>query len=460
MRATAQRLELHNPQRVNSAQCGERSWSFCTRRGSHRPRAAHWAAAAVLAIAVSAANAELDGGFDGSPEHPAIQYFAPAHDPVAELNQKLQDGSAELKYDQNTGYLKSVLDALHIPVESQIVAMSKTSVQRAIISPGNPRTLYFNDSVVAGFVRGGFIELAAQDPRQGVVFYTLGRNAPGTRGFSLLDKPVFRREDGCLQCHVSFNTMGVPGMLIRSVYPGSDGTALYEAGSFVTDHRSPMKERFGGWYITGESGPSRHLGNAFFTDPDKADAPVHGELLKSLGARLDQQLYLSLYSDVVSLMVFDHQMRMMNLLTRAGWESRYGKFEKASDLKTRLDSVADEVVDYLLFVDEAPLDGRIRGTSGFAEKFAAMGPRDRKGRSLREFDFERRMMRYPCSYMIYSDAFEALPSEAKSVIYHRMWDVLSGKVNGGKYKRLSQADRAAVIEILRETKKDLPAYFS
>ena len=423
-------------------------------------RASHWVAAAVLGIAASSLFAELDGGFDGSPEHPAIQYFGPAHDPVAELNRKLQDGSVELKYDPNTGYLRSVLDALHVPVESQVVAMSRTSVQRAIISPGNPRTLYFNDSVVVGFVRGGFMELAAQDPSQGAVFYTLGRNGLRPKSFSLLDKPNFQREDGCLQCHISFNTMGIPGMLVRSVYPTSDGTALYEAGTFVTDHRSPMPERFGGWFVTGDSGPSRHLGNVFFTDPDKATAPARAELLKSLEFRLDRRLYLSPYSDVVALMVFDHQMRMMNLLTRAGWEARFGEFEKLSDAKSRIEKVAEEVVDYLLFVDEAPLDGRIKGTSGFAEKFTAQGPRDRKGRSLREFDLDHRLMRYPCSYMIYSDAFDALPAEAKSAIYRRMWEVLSGKVSASTYARLAEADRAAVIEILRDTKKDLPAYFN
>ncbi len=420
-------------------------------------------AATLLLIACTCATAfyeELGGAFEGSPDHPSIDYAGPSNDAVAALNKKLLDGSLKLKYDESTGYLRSVLDALHVPVESQIVAMAKTSVQQYIISPQNPRTLYFNDFVAVGYVRGGFIELAVQDPRQGMIFYTLGRNGSGPVSFSTLDQVSFQREDSCLGCHVSYNSMGVPGTLLRSVFPGLNGTALYQAGSYITDHRSPLEERYGGWYVTGQSGPPRHMGNAVFEDADKAAIPAKGEILNSLKSKFNTQLYLSPYSDVVALLVFDHQMHMMNLLTRVGWEARYGKFEQPRTLSARMQNAAQEFVDYLLFIDEAPLGAKIRGNSGFAEVFAAQGPQDSKGRSLRQFDLERRLMRYPCSYMIYSEAFASLPAEAKNAIYLRMWSVLSGKVAGGKYDRLSRMDRKAVVEILRDTKKDLPDYFT
>ena len=116
-------------------------------------------------------------------------------------------------------------------------------------------------------------------------------------------------------------------------------------------------------------------------------------------------------------------------------------------------------MDYLLFVDEPPLRGRIQGTSGFAEKFQARSPRDHQGRSLRQFDLEQRLMRYPCSYMIYSEAFDALPLGVKESIYGRMWQILSGRDGADKYRRMSPADRQAVVEILRDTKPGLPAYF-
>jgi hypothetical protein len=106
------------------------------------------------------------------------------------------------------------------------------------------------------------------------------------------------------------------------------------------------------------------------------------------------------------------------------------------------------------------LTGQVRGASGFAERFSAIGPRDRKGRSLRELDLNRRLMKYPCSYLIYSPAFDALPRGIKDPIYRRLWEVLSGQERGERYRsRLSLADRRSVLEILRDTKKDLPQYF-
>jgi hypothetical protein len=419
---------------------------------------------AIVGVMAATAFQHMEEPFDGSPDHPAIGYHQASTDAVSELNRRIQEGAVVLKSDETTGYLRSVLDALNVPVESQIVAMAKTSVQQSIISPRNPRMLYFNDFVAVGFVPSGFIELAVQDPQQGVIFYTLGRVRPPVsqrfiQAVSPLGKPFFERDNSCLGCHVSYATMGVPGALLRSVYPAPNGTALYPAGSFVTDHRSPLEERFGGWYLTGESGPARHLGNAFFADPDTAAAPLRGEILDSLKNKFDTRFALSPYSDVVALLVFDHQMRMMNLLTRVGWETRYAQYEKTGDLAERLQRAANEFVDYLLFVDEAPFSAKIRGSSGYAEMFAARGTKDSRGRSLREFDLEHRLMRYPCSYMIYSAAFDGLPAEARNAIYRRMWTVLSGDDHDNKYARLSLADRRAVVEILRDTKPGLPEYF-
>jgi len=124
-----------------------------------------------------------------------------------------------------------------------------------------------------------------------------------------------------------------------------------------------------------------------------------------------------------------------------------------------LQDAAKETVDYLLFVDEAPIVGDVRGSVPFADTFAAGGPRDRKGRTLRQLDLQRRLMRYPCSYMIYAPQFDALPREAKEAIYERRWQILSGREENTNYQRLTMDDRRAIIEILRDTKKDLPSYF-
>jgi hypothetical protein len=123
-----------------------------------------------------------------------------------------------------------------------------------------------------------------------------------------------------------------------------------------------------------------------------------------------------------------------------------------------MDDVAKEVVDYLLFVDEAPLPAPVRGATTFATRFSTEGPRDRQGRSLRQLDLQRRLFTYPCSYLIYSQQFEQLPTLAKTAIYQRLWDVLSGKDRDARYARLTVADRAAIVDILRDTKPDLPTF--
>jgi hypothetical protein len=380
--------------------------------------------------AAGVAAAQLSAVFPGAREHPAIGYETrDPRDPVSLLNHKLRDG-APLKYEGPSGYLRSVLDALDVPVESQMAVFSKTSLQAAIIGPWNPRTIFFNDSVVVAWVRGErFVEVASHDPRQGVIFYTLSQ-VP-------VDRPQFvRNDDVCLQCHESYATFGVPGMLLRSVFPAPNGLPVRTLGEFQVDDRTPFEQRLGGWYVTGEMGTARHMGNAVFSDAG---------LRTAADPKIDRSVYLSPYSDVVALLTFEHQMRMMNLLTRMGWEMRFAAHEKTP---FDLAAAVKEVVDYMLFSDEAPLPGKIAGTSGFAEKFASQGPRDHQGRSLRQFDLETRLMRYRCSYMIYTDAFDALPAKAKDAIYSRMWQVLSSMKEG-----------SAIIEILLDTKKDLPGYF-
>jgi len=230
----------------------------------------------------------------------------------------------------------------------------------------------------------------------------------------------------------------------------------------LLDDRTPFEQRWGGWYVTGSSGAMRHLGNAFVTNPDKPESMVTDETLnlKTLKGKFDTDAFLSPYSDIVALMVFEHQMHMMNLLTRVGWDFRIAAYlERATQkhneaIERQLRDAVNEFVDYLLFIDEAPLTSKVEGTSGFAEKFAARGPKDSKGRTLRQLDLEHRLMRYPCSYMVYSPAFDALPSDAKKAIFERMRHVLSGEEKGSRYARLSADDRKNVLEILRETKKD------
>ena len=424
-----------------------------------------------IALSLSAVTAfgDLEGMFDGGLNHPAIEYRKrAAKDQVAELNRRIEEGKVQLQFEPGSGYLRSVLRALNVPVESQLLVFSKTNKFSLATNPHNPRAIYFNDSVTVAWIRGlPSLEVATQDPQQGIIFYALNEDPldqmmrifPGHRA-------RFRRDDGCLACHNGVLTLGVPGMFVRSVFPEQDGKPMARP-DYSPDHRSPLEQHWGGWYVTGKHGPTRHMGNALVTNPDKPETMVTAATVKleSLKGKFNPEGYLSSQSDIVALMVFDHQMYMMNLFTRVGWEIRASSHDEGgkpdADL---LRETAEELVDYLLFVDEPPLTARIQGASGFSEKFAAIGPRDTHGRSLRQFDLEHRLMRYPCSYMIYTEAFDGLPAEARDAIYRRMWQILSGQIfaekeKAKKYARLSLADRSAIVEILRETKKGLPDYF-
>jgi hypothetical protein len=414
-------------------------------------------AAGVVWVAVVAARVgaggQLPDTFFEETSAPAVAYAAQQpHDAIAQLNEKLAAGSMTLTYEPGSGYLKSVLSALDVPLESQVAVFSKTSVQARIISPVNPRTLFFNDRVVVGWPRGGFIEAAALDPQLGVVFYSLNQQASAS--------PRFQRGNGCLACHVSVEaTLGVPGMLLRSEAARADGLTMRQLGNEVVDHRVPLSKRWGGWYVTGRDVTVASRGNLMLRDETDEGFLTMPKAIaaETLQGKFDLAGYLSPYSDIVALMVVDHQLHMMNLLARMSWEARAAQGK--SDAAALVDAVAREVVDYMLFVDEAPLPTPVEGNSGFAERFSARGPKDSRDRSLYQLDLTTRLLRYPCSYMIYSDAFDGLPVAARDAVYRRMYAVLSGAEQTPRYSRLSPSDRRAIIDVLHETKHDLPPYF-
>ena len=389
-------------------------------------------------------------------DHPAIEYSSrPTRDAVAMLNRRIQSGEIQLAFDPSSGgYLKSVLAALAISPASQALVFSENSLQRSHINKGKPRAIYFNDIVALGWAQGAeTMEAAVLDPAQGVQFYSIAQKPLG--------KPQFlRRNNECLECHLSAETYAVPGVFTMSVLPLSDNPNEYAQG-WVMDHRTPIEDRWGGWYVTGVQVPRRHLGNVPVLHVPKSYVRADvAPALQTGSTAFNTAAYPTPHSDVAALMVLNHQTHMTNLLTRLGWAARIAAHEgaKGSAWRQHVDDLAQEVVDYMLFVDEAPFPSPVRGASGFAKEFSARGPHDRKGRSLRELDLTQRLFRYPCSYMIYTEAFDALPADAKNAVYERMWGVLSGRTSDKVYAKLSPVDRRAIVEILRDTKKELPSY--
>jgi hypothetical protein len=219
--------------------------------------------------------------------------------------------------------------------------------------------------------------------------------------------------------------------------------------------------------VTGLTGGMNHKGNAVAIDsahPDVLDMR-NTQNLTSLAKRFEPAGFMSQASDIVALMTLEHQTRMTNLLIRAGWDGRVAEYDAADGAKgdgdagARIDQDEEEIVDYMLFVKEARLYDQIEGVSTFSKTFPERGPRDKQGRSLRDFDLEKRMFKYPLSYMIYSPVFDALPDAVRERVYRRLYDVLSGKDTNEKFNRLSAADRANIVDIVRETKTNMPDYW-
>jgi hypothetical protein len=415
---------------------------------------------AASAPPATAADIELD----------PIRYSrSPADNPVSRLQQRLDSGRVRLEHEPAFGYLRSLLRELRVPESSQMLVFSKTSFQRQRISPKSPRAIYFGDDAYVGYCRhGDVIEVAAVDPQLGAVFYTLPQEPS--------DRPRFGRQtDACLICHSSLSNQGFPGHVVRSVYSDEGGYPILSMGTYRTDHDSPLAKRWGGWYVTGTSGRQGHLGNLILKEeqpPEKIDNTA-GRNVTTLAGRFNPSGYLSGHSDIVALLVFEHQTEMHNRIARASFLTRLALHEEADINKAlgrpadyrsesttrRIAGACEPLVRYLLFSGEARLTEKVAGTSGFAREFAAAGPRDGRGRSLRELDLERRLFRYPCSYLVYSAAFDALPVAAKDRVLRRVWEVLSGKDTSAEFAHLSGDDRRAILEILIATKPGLPEYW-
>ena len=387
---------------------------------------------------------------------------------VSNLLEELKAGTKRLDYEAGHGYLRSLLAALDVPVSSQMLVYSKTSMQRDRIAPRTPRAIYFSDDVYVGFCQDGeVLEVSAVDPQLGAVYYTVDQKP---------SQPLVRRQlDNCLICHGSSQTKDIPGHVVRSVLTDDRGLPILSAGTYRIDHTSPLEKRWGGWYVTGTHGEQKHLGNLIVrgrTEPAEIDNSA-GQNKLSLAEYLDTSRYLSPHSDIVALMVLEHQTGVHNYLTRANYLTRQAMhYQQAlnrelgapadqvwDSTKSRIKSAGEPLVEYLLFSGEAGLTARLEGTSGFAAEFVQRGPRDKHGRSLRDLDLERRLFKYPCSYLIYSPSFAELPTKAREYVFQRLWEVLTGKDQSEKFAHLSPEDRANVLAILLDTLPDLPDYW-
>lgn len=361
-----------------------------------------------------------------------INYFAEStDDAVARIQTKLEAGELSFTSRQSSGHLLDLLHALEVPVESQTLVFSKTSLNQPLIKPSNPRAIYFNDDVTIGWVPGATaIEIALQDAQKGTVFYTL----PVFRDEQAAAPLRFRRDTRCTACHIGARTLNVPGHMLGSFLTDDGGQP--RAGFSSINHATEFEKRWGGWYVSGRAPNLAHWGNLIGendTMKHEADSSFRGAV-SDLAPLVDLSRYPTAHSDIVALLVLNHQMHFDNLVNRVSFEHRLNRRSDAEE----------QLVRYALMEDEAPLSGPVTGSTKFAEVFQSGGPRDDRGRSLRELDLKSRLFKHSVSPFLLSRSFQSLPAEAKERLFRRVDE------------RLTSRDNATPREILQATIDEWP----
>jgi hypothetical protein len=391
--------------------------------------------------------------------------------PVTRLQARLDSGKVVLPLGDEKATLAMLLKELEVSPESQVVVFSKTSLQRDRISRQHPRAIFFNEQTYVGTVPGGLFELTTMEKELGPIFYALDPNRPDRK------VPRFDRNENCMSCHGGGTTDYLPGFVVRSVFPDEVGEPLYQAGTSLIDQNSPLTNRWGGWFVTGNTGNLTHRGNATATMLE-GNAVLHSDGVynqTTLDKFFETKRYLRPTSDVISLLILEHQAGMHNRITKATYDVR-GAIERRMDLLTELGekpgpgltgsalSVAkshvEKVLQFLLFAGEAALpEGGVEGSRATVDAFHERRIATKDGRSLRDLQLLNRVFKYRCSYLIYAPEWDGLPAPFLEMIYQRLYEILTSKEPIKGYEHLVTSERRNILEILRETKPGLPDYF-
>lgn len=387
---------------------------------------------------------------------PPLRYSeTAATDAMAKLAASAPPGMVPTNGETPLGKLRFVLKLLDVPEESQILVFSKTSKQNPLINPGNPRCLFFNENSYVGYVPGGSIEVITHDPVLGAIFYLV---RPGKESNTLR---ITRETSDCLSCHGSARTESVPGVMVRSLFADASGQPLFSLGSFQIDHTSPIRERWGGYYVTGQSSLP-HLGNRTFEETSDRVFPDEPVQLKSLDGKIDTSRYLRPTSDIVALMVLEHQCMVHNTLAAASlnyrrlcWLQKSIHPEDDPDQGSAgkfADEAAPRIVKVLLFENEAELgENGIEGDPAFQDAFLRRYPKTTDGRSLADFHLYKRLFKHRCSYMVYSAAFRSLPERVRQAVIRELHGILSSEPSPENHPDLKSSERRRIASILSET---------
>lgn len=406
----------------------------------------------------------LDPAYENAP----INYSSTkAITPLTVIRDRIAKGEDLLSGTSDQEVLRKLLALLKIPIESQVLVYSKTSAQNSLISPQRPRAIYFSDNAYVGWVQNGDIEVITFDAKLGMAFHLVKISRRKNQ------KVEFIRDQSCLNCHGGSATRNWPGLLVRSVYPKESGQPIFHAGTFRTDHASPLSERWGGWYVTGDASGQSHLGNIIAEESESTDRrmkykPIITGSVKSLDEVFSTKPYLGGgVSDIVALMILEHQLIVHNSLVEGSLVTqqtlaRHKQMKKVfgepidSELsetnQSILDSQAERILKALLFVGEHKMiDTGIEGSPAFQSAFEASARKNTEGRALRHLRLYERLFKYRCSYLIYSDAFSNLPKLLKIRILKRLNKILLGQDSDPDFNHLSKSERLRILSILKET---------
>jgi hypothetical protein len=402
-------------------------------------------------------------------ERPPINYSsATPQDAISALQAKMASGQVKLEGDDRK-IVRTLLAALGVPEASQMLVFSKTSFQKDRIDPAHPRAVYFSDEAYVGWCPGGLVELAAIDPVLGPVFYSFDPQMTP-------EKRRFERDADCLRCHGGPFVRDIPGLLARSVFTDADGQPLLSLGSELVDGSTPIEKRWGGWYVTALRGGPRHRGNLILSSegsPTPA-AMAAGASLRTLERLVDTRPYLVPTSDIVALLVFEHQVSVQNVLTKANQQCLQMMAYQTGIQKDLKEPVTDEpsyesvrhvfadasqqVLDALLCKDEAPLPaGGIAGVGGFAQLFGSEAKSAGAGAALKQLDLEHRLLKYRCSYIIQTPSFDRLQPALRRRVLQRLHRVLTDPLSEPRYQYLEPGERDVIRRVLSASLRDLPA---
>ncbi|HTQ99238.1 MAG TPA: hypothetical protein VMH83_04575 [Candidatus Acidoferrum sp.] len=411
----------------------------------------------VLAVVVALWLPAARGQLVYDTEYPQIGYAkTPPADAYSKLMNRLAASGGKLAFDaEGHGYLDGLLQALGIDPSSQALIFSKTSLKQRYVAPALPRSLFFTDDVYVTFVPGTrSLEVAAMDPLQGPVFFDVSQDPKA-------DKPYKQETDRCLRCHDTYSMTGggVPRFLLSSVIAGPTGDLVSHELSDITDQATPIEQRFGGWYVTGMSGKQIHRGNFIVKDINELkQQPWVGKINQaSLDGFVDLKAYPRKTSDIVALMVLQHQTEVQNRLVRLNYESRKLLAGKPQPADAVLQELIKPVLQVMFFADEPKYADALSGNSGYQQWFEQRGPKTADGKSLRQFDLKTRTFRYRLSYLIYSDAIAALAAPVKTLLFRDIQAVLGGDAKLLDGFVLPADERDTIKAILQATRPDVLA---